>query len=222
MSAAGHTDAGNVMQDDDTQANDDYNNGLNDGHQTNTDSEVRVESIKALRRADRILVANGCGSWAEHKSAREWGEEGEDVAAGGDESLQVPQEDLEVSQLPDPCLYDSAINQYLAGAPSKPEVLGKDAWPGAVQISKRLTAKEKECGRDAKKYLLMAVEMGKRIYKKAHRDHTSFLSIIKSGSAAFTIACKEKAKAELNHEGAGCCCKQARLRSLQAFQGAYR
>jgi hypothetical protein len=45
--------------------------------------------------------------------------------------------------------------QFLAAAPSKPEVLGKDAWPGAVQISKRLTAKEKEC---VNKYLLTAVE----------------------------------------------------------------
>ena len=49
-------------------------------------------------------------------------------------------------------------DQFLAAAPSKPEVLGKDAWPGAVQISKRLTAKEKECVRDANKYLLTAVE----------------------------------------------------------------
>ena len=49
-------------------------------------------------------------------------------------------------------------DQFLAAAPSKPEVLGKDAWPGAVQKSKRLTVKEKECVRDANKYLLMAVE----------------------------------------------------------------
>jgi hypothetical protein len=39
MSAAGHADAGNVMQDDNTQAKDDYDNGLDDGHQTDTDSE---------------------------------------------------------------------------------------------------------------------------------------------------------------------------------------
>jgi hypothetical protein len=101
---------------------------------------------------------------------RERGEEEDDVAAGGVESLQVPQEDLEASQPPDP-----AINQFLAAAPSKPEVLGKDAWPGAVQIAKRLTAKEKECVRDANKYLLTAVETGKRIYEKARRDHLSFL-----------------------------------------------
>ncbi len=49
-------------------------------------------------------------------------------------------------------------DQFLAAAPSEPEVLGKDAWPGAVQISKRLTAKEKECVRDANKYFLTAVE----------------------------------------------------------------
>ena len=40
MSAAGHPDAGNVMQDDNTQADDDYNDDLDDGHQTNTDSKV--------------------------------------------------------------------------------------------------------------------------------------------------------------------------------------
>ena len=39
MSAAGHADTGNVTQDDDTQANDDYDDGLDDGHQTDTDSK---------------------------------------------------------------------------------------------------------------------------------------------------------------------------------------
>ena len=53
MSAASHADAGNVTQDDDTQADDDYDNGLDDGHQTDTDSKVRAESIRALRRADQ-------------------------------------------------------------------------------------------------------------------------------------------------------------------------
>jgi hypothetical protein len=76
MSAAGHADAGNVTQDDDMQADDDYNDGLDDGHQTNTDSEIRAESIRALRRDDQILIVNGRGSRAEHKAAREWGEEG--------------------------------------------------------------------------------------------------------------------------------------------------
>ncbi len=33
MSAAGHADAGNVTQDDDTQADDDYDDGLDDFHQ---------------------------------------------------------------------------------------------------------------------------------------------------------------------------------------------
>ena len=63
------------------------------------DSKVRAESIRALRRADQILIANGHGSRAECKAARERGEEGNGVTAG---SLQVPQEDLEVSQPPDP------------------------------------------------------------------------------------------------------------------------
>ena len=193
MSADGHADAGNVTQDDDTQAGDDYDDGLDDGHQTDTDPEVRAESIRALRRADQILIANGRGSRAERKAARGRGEEGEGVAVGEGDSLLIPQEDLEASQPPDP-----AINQFLAAAPSKPEVLGKDAWPGAVQIPKRLTAKEKECVRDANMYLSTAVETGKRIYEKARRDHLSFLSIIKSGAAALTIARKEKTKAELN------------------------
>jgi hypothetical protein len=34
MSAAGHAGASNVTQDDDTQADDDYDNGLEDFHQT--------------------------------------------------------------------------------------------------------------------------------------------------------------------------------------------
>ena len=85
MSAASHADAGNVTQDDDTQADDDYDNGLDDGHQTDTDSKVRAESIRALRRANQILIANGRGSWAERKAACERGEEGgDDVAAGGE------------------------------------------------------------------------------------------------------------------------------------------
>ena len=95
------------------QAGDDYDDGLDDGHQTNTDPEVRAESIRALRRADQILIANGRGSRAERKAARERGEEGEGVAAGEGESLLIPQEDLEASQPPDP-----AINQFLAAISS--------------------------------------------------------------------------------------------------------
>ncbi len=34
MSAAGHADAGNVTQDDDMQADDDYDDGLDNFHQT--------------------------------------------------------------------------------------------------------------------------------------------------------------------------------------------
>jgi hypothetical protein len=83
MSAAGHADASNVTQDDDTQADDDYDDGLDDGHQTDANSEVRAESTIALRRGDQILIANGRGSWAKCKAARERGEEGEDVAVGG-------------------------------------------------------------------------------------------------------------------------------------------
>jgi hypothetical protein len=119
MSAAGHADTGNVTKDDNTQANDDYDD-LDNFHQTHTDSKVRAELIIALRRVDRILAASGCGSRAEHQAARERGEEWE-------ESLQVPQEDLEVSQPSDPCSYDPAINQFLSVAPLKPEVLGKYA-----------------------------------------------------------------------------------------------
>ena len=41
MSAAGHADVGNVTQDDNMQADDDCDDGLDDGHQTNTDSEAK-------------------------------------------------------------------------------------------------------------------------------------------------------------------------------------
>ncbi len=40
VSAAGHADAVNVTQDDNTQANNDYNNGLDNFQQTHMDSEV--------------------------------------------------------------------------------------------------------------------------------------------------------------------------------------
>jgi hypothetical protein len=52
ISAAGHADAGNVTQDDQTQANNDYDNGLDNFPQTHTDSKVLVELIRALRRVD--------------------------------------------------------------------------------------------------------------------------------------------------------------------------
>ena len=71
MSAACHADTGNVTQDD---ADNDYDDSLDDGHQTDTDSKVRAESIRALRSVDRILAAGGRGSWAEHQAACEQGE----------------------------------------------------------------------------------------------------------------------------------------------------
>ena len=54
MSAAGYTDVGNsnMMQDDNMQADDDYDDGLNECQQTDIDPKVQAESIKALRRAD--------------------------------------------------------------------------------------------------------------------------------------------------------------------------
>jgi len=70
MSAAGHADAGNVTQDDDTQADNDCGDGLNDGQRTDTDSEVQAESIRALRRADQNLVVNGRDSRVERQAAR--------------------------------------------------------------------------------------------------------------------------------------------------------
>jgi len=54
MSAAGHADVGNsnMMQDDNMQADDDYDDGLNECQQTDIDPKVQAESIRALRRAD--------------------------------------------------------------------------------------------------------------------------------------------------------------------------
>jgi len=48
--------SGNLTQDDDTL---DGNNSLDDGHETDTDRNVRLGSFDALIMADRILVANG-------------------------------------------------------------------------------------------------------------------------------------------------------------------
>ena len=93
MSAAGHADTGNVTQDDDTQADDDYDGGLDDGHQTDTDSKVRAESIRALRRADQIVAVGRSA-----KQLVSGGRRGKMWQRGGGESQQVPQEDLEVSQ----------------------------------------------------------------------------------------------------------------------------
>jgi transposase len=55
MSAAGHADAGNVTQDDDTQADDDYDDGLDDGHQTYPITESTVDAeLFALEVEDAI------------------------------------------------------------------------------------------------------------------------------------------------------------------------
>jgi hypothetical protein len=78
MSAADHTNTGNVMQDDDTQADNDYVDGLDDFHHTHMDSKVRAKLIIALRRVDQILTASGHGSRAEHQAACEQREEGEE------------------------------------------------------------------------------------------------------------------------------------------------
>ena len=58
--------SGNVMQDEDSKANNDYNDGLDDGHQTDMDPEVRAGTIKALRRANATF---SCGTQAECSAA---------------------------------------------------------------------------------------------------------------------------------------------------------
>ena len=58
--------SGNVTQDDDTL---DGNNSLDDGHETDTDRNVRLGSFDALKMADRILMANGRETWQERQAA---------------------------------------------------------------------------------------------------------------------------------------------------------
>ena len=58
--------SGNVTQDDDTL---DGNNSLDDGHETDTDRNVRLGSFDALIMADRILMANGRGTRQERRAA---------------------------------------------------------------------------------------------------------------------------------------------------------
>ena len=60
--------SGNVTQDDDTL---DGNNSLDDGHETDTDGNVRLGSFDALIMADRILMANGRGTRQERRAARD-------------------------------------------------------------------------------------------------------------------------------------------------------
>jgi hypothetical protein len=46
---------------------DDGNDDL--GYLTDTDPEIRAESIRVLRMADALLVANGCGTCAKRQAA---------------------------------------------------------------------------------------------------------------------------------------------------------
>ncbi len=75
----------NVMQDDDMF---DGNNSLGDGHETNTDRNVRLGSFDALNMAGRILVGNGHRTWQECRAvcdarARQKEEEEEEEVVGG-------------------------------------------------------------------------------------------------------------------------------------------
>ena len=73
------------MQDDDTF---DGNNSLGDGHETNSDRNVRLGSFDALKMADRILVANGRRTRQERRGdaqVRQKEEEEEEVVGGGGE-----------------------------------------------------------------------------------------------------------------------------------------
>jgi hypothetical protein len=66
MSLTGRVNEGMVTQDDTTI--DDGNDGL--GYLTDTDPEIRAKSIRVLRMADALLVANGRGTRAERQAAR--------------------------------------------------------------------------------------------------------------------------------------------------------
>jgi hypothetical protein len=66
MSSTGRVDEGMVTHDDTTI--DDGNDDL--GYLTDTYPEIRAESIRVLRMADALLVANGRGTRAERQAAR--------------------------------------------------------------------------------------------------------------------------------------------------------
>ncbi len=77
---------GNVTQDEDTFFG---NNSLGDGHETNTDCNVRLGSFDALKMVDQILVVNGRRSRQERRAARDARarqkeEEEEVVVVGGE------------------------------------------------------------------------------------------------------------------------------------------
>ncbi len=78
--------SGNVTQDDNTF---DGNNSLGNGHETNTDRNVRLGLFDALKMVDRILVVNGCRTWQERRAAcdaraRQEEEEEDEVVVGGE------------------------------------------------------------------------------------------------------------------------------------------
>jgi hypothetical protein len=141
MSSTGRVDEGMVTHDDTTI--DDGNDDV--GYLTDTDPEIRAESIRVLRMTDALLVANGRGTRAERQAARrreleddlnggmeeeEWGgrnadegvvaerDEVEDERGGGEDAAAGEAEFL---------MLESAVNQFLLAAPMKPEILGKDA-----------------------------------------------------------------------------------------------
>jgi hypothetical protein len=215
MALTGRINKGMVTQDDTTI--DDGNDNL--GYLMDTDPEIRAESIRVLRMADALLVANGHGTRAERQAAcrceleddlnggmdeEEWGgrnadegvvaerDEVEDEQGGGEDAVAGEAEFL---------MFEAAVNQFLLAAPMKPEVLGKDAWPVAIAPPLKMSVAHRDCVLSANTNLTKAVEMGKRVYKKARDDHVSFLKIIKQGAAALTRAPKEKAKAEANLMG---------------------
>jgi hypothetical protein len=172
---------------------DDGNDDL--GYLTNTDPEIHAKSIRVLRMADALLVANGRGTHAKCQAARrceleddlnggmeeaEWGgrnadegvvaerDEVEDKQGGGEDAAVGEAEFL---------MFESTVNQFLLAAPMKPEVLGKDAWPVAVAPPSKMSAAHRDCILSANTNLTKAVEMGKQVYEKARDDHVSFLKI---------------------------------------------
>ena len=192
--------SGNVTQDDNTF---DENNSLDDGHETDTDRNVRLGPFDALIMADQILVANGCGTWQERQAAcdaqarqeeeekkdeeevGETGEEGEggEIVEGGNTAEGG---DPFIAHL----MPDSAINQFLAAGPALPEKLEKNAWPSIIPVSKSKKTDQAPL-KEANHKIMKAVELSKQMYKKACSDHASFTKIIKGGASALTPAHKD-------------------------------
>jgi hypothetical protein len=95
-------------------------------------------------------------------------------------------------------LFDPALNHFLCAALMKPDLLKNDDWHKFVASWVKMSANDKGWVDRANANIAKAVEMGKRIYKKACQDHVNFVRIIKSGATALTGDRKEKAKAEAN------------------------